>query len=137
MRHIGGTTPAVLGFGALTAVVMGVYDYTGGSLRGFKKDPEVDEFERKETLRKNRRRPIEQTISELGEGRGMSPPAKSIYTPTDSRLQEFMVQVMMSDVDKGSRRSMVSTCQQGHRLFILLDRVEALSNVYISPPYIY
>jgi hypothetical protein len=134
MQHIGGTTPAVLGFGALTAIVMGVYDYTGGNLRGFKKDPGVDEFERKETLRKNRRRPIEQTISELGEGRGTSPSTKSISIPTDSRLQEFMVQVMMSDVDKGSRRSMVLTCQQSHRLFILLDLMEALSNVYISPP---
>jgi hypothetical protein len=39
-----GTTPAVLGFGALAAVVLGAYDYTGGALTGFKKDPEVDEF---------------------------------------------------------------------------------------------
>jgi len=30
----------------------------------------VDEVSRKEYLRKNRRRPIEQTIAELGEGRG-------------------------------------------------------------------
>lgn len=67
-----GTTPAVLGFGALTAAVLGAYDYTGGALTGYKKDPEMDEFERKELLRKNRRRPIEETISELGEGRGMS-----------------------------------------------------------------
>jgi hypothetical protein len=50
---------------------MSAYDYTGGSLTGYKKDPEVDEFERKQYLRKNRRRPIEQTISEIGEGRGM------------------------------------------------------------------
>lgn len=50
---------------------MGAYDYTGGSLRGYKKDPEVDEFARKEALRKNRRRPIEETIGEVGEGRGM------------------------------------------------------------------
>jgi hypothetical protein len=69
--EIGGTTPSVLGFGALTAVVMGAYDYTGGALSGYKKDKEMDEFERKEYLRKNRRIPIEQTISELGEGRGM------------------------------------------------------------------
>jgi hypothetical protein len=57
--------------GALTAGVLGAYDYTGGALTGYKKNPEMDEFERKELLRKNRRRPIEQTISELGEGRGM------------------------------------------------------------------
>jgi hypothetical protein len=67
----GGTTPKVLGFGALAAVILGAYDYTGGALTGYKKDPEMDEFERKEYLRKNRRRPIEQTIEELGEGRGM------------------------------------------------------------------
>ena len=54
----------------MTAVVLGAYDYTGGSLKGTSKDPEIDEFERKELLRKNRRRPIEQTISEIGEGRG-------------------------------------------------------------------
>lgn len=63
--------PAVLGMGALTAIVLGAYDYTGGALTGYKKNREMDEFERKELLRKNRRRPIEQTISELGEGRGM------------------------------------------------------------------
>ena len=65
-----GTTPAVLGFGAMTAIVMGAYDYGGGALTGYKKDRDVDEFERKEQLRKNRRRPLEETISELGEGRG-------------------------------------------------------------------
>ncbi|KAL2072255.1 hypothetical protein VTL71DRAFT_11598 [Oculimacula yallundae] len=69
-----GTTPAVLGFGALTAVVMGAYDFTGGSLTGYRKDPEIDEFERKQALRKNRRRPIEQTIEEIGEGRGIYGP---------------------------------------------------------------
>ena len=65
-----GTTPAVLGFGAMTAIIMGAYDYGGGALTGYKKDHDVDEFERKEHLRKNRRRPLEETISELGEGRG-------------------------------------------------------------------
>jgi len=50
---------------------MGTFDYTGGALTGYKRDPEVDEFERKQALRKNRRRPIEETISEIGEGRGM------------------------------------------------------------------
>lgn len=67
----GGTTPSVMGFGAATAIVMGAFDYTGGSLKGFKKDKEMDEFERKQFLRKNRRIPIEETISQLGEGRGM------------------------------------------------------------------
>jgi len=63
--------PAVLGYGAGLAVLLGTFDYTGGVLTGYDKDPSVDEYERKEHLRKNRRRPIQETIEELGEGRGM------------------------------------------------------------------
>ncbi len=59
----------VLGYGAGVAIVMGAFEFTGGSLSG-NKDKTLDEFERKEQLRKNRRRPIEETLSELGEGRG-------------------------------------------------------------------
>lgn len=61
--------PRIVGYGALTAVVLAAYEYTGGSLRGKGRDPEVDEYERKEMLRKNRRRPMEETIAEIGEGR--------------------------------------------------------------------
>ena len=32
--------------------------------------PGMDEYERKEYLRNNRRRPIEETIADVGEGRG-------------------------------------------------------------------
>ncbi len=64
------TIPAVLGYGAGLAVLLGTFDYTGGVLTGYTRDPDVDEFERKEQLRKNRRRPISETIEELGEGRG-------------------------------------------------------------------
>jgi hypothetical protein len=60
----------VLGFGAMTAIIMGAFDYTGGRLAGYKSDPNVDEYERKVELRRNRRRPIEETIEEVGEGRG-------------------------------------------------------------------
>ncbi|TLS23967.1 hypothetical protein PpBr36_08264 [Pyricularia pennisetigena] len=67
--------PVVVGFAAGTAVTLGTYAYTGKSLRGWgKKDDVKDDFERKEELRKNRRRPIEETIAELGEGRGIHPP---------------------------------------------------------------
>ncbi len=59
----------VLGYGAGVAIVMGAFEFTGGSLSG-NKDKTLDEFERKEQLRKNRRRPIEETLSEIGEGRG-------------------------------------------------------------------
>jgi hypothetical protein len=63
--------PAVLGYGAGAALIMGAFDYTGGILTGYTKDPEEDEFARKQYLRKNRRKPIEDTVAELGEGRGI------------------------------------------------------------------
>lgn len=60
----------ILGYGAFTSVILATWDYTAG-LRG--KRPEIegmDEFERREYLRKNRRRPIEETLANIGEGRG-------------------------------------------------------------------
>ena len=66
------TFPAVLGFGAGLATVQGVFDYTGGKFSGYEKDPHVDEYERKENLRKMRRKPIQETLEQLGEGRGMT-----------------------------------------------------------------
>ncbi|KAL2057603.1 hypothetical protein ABVK25_001987 [Lepraria finkii] len=68
------TFPSVLGFGAALAVVQGVFDYTGGKFSGYDKDPNVDEYERKENLRKSRRRPIQETLEQLGEGRGIYGP---------------------------------------------------------------
>jgi len=49
---------------------MSAFSYTGGSFFGYRKDPTIDEYDRKQGLRHNRRRPIDETISELGEGRG-------------------------------------------------------------------
>ncbi|KAF2758156.1 hypothetical protein EJ05DRAFT_510980 [Pseudovirgaria hyperparasitica] len=65
--------PHTLGYGSGLAVILAVFDYTGGSLRGWKKDETEDEVSRKEELRKTRRKPIEQTLAELGEGRGIYP----------------------------------------------------------------
>ena len=42
----------------------------GGHFTGIFKKTELDEYERKEELRKNRRRPVQETIEQLGEGRG-------------------------------------------------------------------
>ncbi|KAF7845706.1 hypothetical protein BT93_L1079 [Corymbia citriodora subsp. variegata] len=64
------SAPAVVGYGSLVAVVLSAFTYTGGRLQGFKRDPDVDEVSRKEYLRKNRRRPIDDIVNELGEGRG-------------------------------------------------------------------
>ncbi|KAK3400558.1 NADH:ubiquinone reductase [Sordaria brevicollis] len=66
--------PVVLGIGAMTGSLIGAFAYTGGSFGGHKKDPEVDEYERKEAMRLNRRRPVEETLAEVGEGRGIYPP---------------------------------------------------------------
>ena len=64
------TFPAVLGLGAGLAVVEAAFDYTGGSLWGWKQDIYRDEYEHKETLRTTRRRPLQETLDQLGEGRG-------------------------------------------------------------------
>jgi hypothetical protein len=65
------TTPAFFGYGAGLSVLMGAFDYCGGRFSGYKKDPTLDEVNRKTELRKNRRKSIEETVAELGEGRGM------------------------------------------------------------------
>ena len=62
--------PFTLGAGAAFGTVMAAYRYTQGftgynDLEGYE-----DEVARKEALRKIRRRPIEETVEQLGEGRG-------------------------------------------------------------------
>ncbi|KAK3708181.1 hypothetical protein LTR37_011685 [Vermiconidia calcicola] len=68
------SAPAVLGYGTGLAVILGAFTYTGGHLQGYGRDPNVDEVSRKEYMRKNRRRPVEDTVHELGEGRGVYAP---------------------------------------------------------------
>lgn len=66
-----GRMPAILGYGAFTSIILAAFEYTGGSLKGKKPEIEgMDEFERKQHLRTNRRRPLEETLAEVGEGRG-------------------------------------------------------------------
>ena len=60
-----------MGYGAALGVVLAAFTYTGGKLTGYERDPAVDEVSRKEYLRKNRRRPVDEIVNELGEGRGM------------------------------------------------------------------
>ncbi|ORY68340.1 uncharacterized protein BCR38DRAFT_130335 [Pseudomassariella vexata] len=69
-----GRMPQIIGFGAGISAIMTTLDFTGGSLRGPPQDPEIDEYARKEFMRKNRRRPMMETVAELGEGRGIEPP---------------------------------------------------------------
>ncbi|KAM0552015.1 hypothetical protein ACHAPJ_008125 [Fusarium lateritium] len=64
--------PIVVGLGSGIAVFQGMFHYLGGRYDSFKR--EGDEFERKEIVRRSTRLPIEQTISEIGEGRGIRGP---------------------------------------------------------------
>lgn len=60
--------PVVMALGALVGGVQGSFHLFGGRLDSYK--AEDDEFARKETVRRTTRLPVEQTISEIGEGRG-------------------------------------------------------------------
>lgn len=71
------TIPAVVGYGSAVSITLAAFHYTGGKLLGSSLDPEIDEVARKEYLRKNRRRSIEETINELGEGRGACTESKN------------------------------------------------------------
>lgn len=61
---------------------MSTFEYTGGSLRGRARteNPEMDEYEYKEAQRKTRRRPIEETLANIGEGRGNSTTTFTYFT---------------------------------------------------------
>ncbi|KAI1080992.1 hypothetical protein F5B20DRAFT_538128 [Whalleya microplaca] len=70
-----GRMPHILGLGAAFSVIMTTVEYTGGNIRGYKTEAsEIEEYDRKEFMRKNRRRPIEETIANIGEGRDIKPP---------------------------------------------------------------
>ncbi|CAH0037241.1 unnamed protein product [Clonostachys solani] len=64
--------PPVFGLGAAVGLAHGLFYVFGNRLDSFKN--EEDEFERKEILRRNKRRPIAETIAEVGEGRGIISP---------------------------------------------------------------
>ena len=76
----------MIGYGTALAVVLYAFSYTGGKLEGYHRDPTVDEVARKEYLRKNRRRDIEGTLEELGEGRGKSDQCYSFLCNRPERL---------------------------------------------------
>lgn len=78
------TTPAVFGYGSGLAIILAAFNYTGGKLSGFNKDPTVDEVSRKEHMRKNRRKSAEETVQELGEGRGTYSQNPDALTPVFS-----------------------------------------------------
>lgn len=73
---------AILGYGSGLAIVLSAFTFTGGRLSGHARDPAVDEVSRKEYLRKNRRKNMDETIHELGEGRGEEACTRKILCAT-------------------------------------------------------
>lgn len=102
--------PKVLGYGSLAAVLLGAYDFTGGRLKGWNRDPEQDEFERKQAIRQNRRRPVEETIAEVGEGRGKG--YHNRMRDRANRSQAFMRQDTKREGERESRRTTESIFQK-------------------------
>lgn len=68
----GGNIPIVLGAGAGFGVACAAFKYTNGLSGYATKEDNEDEVARKEELRKMRRRPLQETLEQLGEGRGTS-----------------------------------------------------------------
>ncbi|KZL82308.1 tim17 tim22 tim23 family protein [Colletotrichum incanum] len=67
--------PVVLGLGAAFGAWQGAFQVTGGRLRGWTEGRlDEAEFDNKIAQRQAKRRPIEETIAEIGEGRGIRPP---------------------------------------------------------------
>ena len=62
---------SVIGRGVLVAVTLAAASYTGNSMLSETVDPETDRFLSKSEIRNRFRRPVNELINEIGEGRGM------------------------------------------------------------------
>lgn len=60
----------VLGAGAVYSVALSAYRYSNGLTGQDAHETDEDEVERKERMKKQRRRPLSETLEQLGEGRG-------------------------------------------------------------------
>ncbi|RMZ91870.1 hypothetical protein DV736_g912, partial [Chaetothyriales sp. CBS 134916] len=66
---------SALGTSLMFGSVMGVVAYTGGSIFGARaNEPQANNVEYKEELRRRSRRPINELVNEIGEGRGIYAP---------------------------------------------------------------
>lgn len=98
-----------MGYGAALSTFMTAFEYTGGSLFGYKKDQDVDEYDRRTALRKNFQTAGEQSIAELGEGRGMlSLSPSGTVTPVLIVSQVSTARTTSSAVRSGLRRRTAS-----------------------------
>lgn len=74
----------MLGAGALFSVSMTAFRYTSGIRGSASGELDDEEIERREAMKKMRRRPLSETIEQLGEGRGEHDPALLTMSLTDS-----------------------------------------------------
>lgn len=117
------SAPAVFGYGAALSVVLAAFTFTGGKLTGYERDPTVDEVSRKEYLRKNRRRPVDEIVNELGEGRGTHMMSRGVARESELGLltctQESLLPVTRSVGPSASRPTTASTCRSPlHRRYV-------------------
>ncbi len=61
---------SVIGRGVLLAIVLAAASYTGNSMLSDTVDTNTDRFRTKSEIRNRFRRPINELINEVGEGRG-------------------------------------------------------------------
>jgi hypothetical protein len=67
---LGRSLPFMLGAGAAFSVALTAFRFTSGFNGGATGELDEEEVERREALKKMRRRPLSETIEQLGEGRG-------------------------------------------------------------------
>jgi hypothetical protein len=66
--------PGFVGLTVASATLLGLFTYSGSTLQGRVDDPDTDLYARAEKTRRTYRVPVEQTIAEIGEGRGVYGP---------------------------------------------------------------
>jgi len=66
--------PSVIGNGVLLGVALAGAQYGGGAIFSQRSDPDEDKFATKEEVRRRFRRPVNEMINEIGEGRGIYGP---------------------------------------------------------------
>lgn len=67
--------PSVIGCGVLVAATLAAVGYTGGSILSDASKTDEDIYATKTELRTRFRRPVNELINEIGEGRGRGPQA--------------------------------------------------------------
>ena len=62
--------PSAMGNALMFGAVLGVMAFTGGTISQQSTEPDMDKAAYKEEMRRRHRRPINELVNEIGEGRG-------------------------------------------------------------------